>query len=1368
MLRDGVFFWWREKRVRTFYLRSATARWAALLLFALLLSVLPGTSGWAQGKIEPELAAKLSVMAPDEFVRVIIRMEEQPFVTSGMGPETVKLALKATAERTQRPILDFLAQAQARGDVRVYNSFWLVNAAFAEIRAAAVETLAALPGVERIYEEIIYSLGPRDNIRAAQEPVWDSYAATFVYDVWKMGYKGQGVTIAIADTGIDITHPELAGALGGSGPFHEGYWAEFDENGFLVLGSMPHDTDTHGTWVASIAAGRSAGGYTVGMAPEATLAGVVVIPGGSGTWAQVLGGLQWVAEQGFDVVNGSFGANELIDEDMAQATDNLAAAGVVPVFANGNWDVLFNTFPPATPGNTPSAIAVGGFDRNGQSAWYNFGGIVEYPGYYYPDEFSKMKPDISAPGIDVFGAMPGGTYQTGGGTSAAAPHVAGAVALMLSANPSLTVDEVKHVLYTTVGGHEELGWEDLPTKDLDLGWGRLNAFRAVSAVVPSGSTATVLGRVRTLDAFGDHPVAGATVSFSGPVNTSVQTDDTGFFLVEIPEGFYTATAHAPGFRAAERNVAVVAKPEPVEIHFVLEVGEKGGAVGTVTDSATGDALAGVNVQAGTAAVATDADGSYLLELVEGSHVLRFEKPGYFAQERDVTVIPGQFSQVDVALTFGFRSLRGVVTDEDGEPVQGVTVRVAALGLETVTDEEGAFALDVPAGEYIVELAKAGFLTKTVAAVVPHGQVTVLNVQLDDNTGRLVGAVTDTDGIPVQGAKVAIAALGLETETGEDGRYEFPAVVVGTWRVSVTHDAYFDQASTVTIAFGETTIQDFVLQPKQSVTPFQNSFDTPEEQAVWQFVDYNGRGYNWNFTQIDSVSAPFSAWSGSPSLGYSPASQEAGIISSPFELPSDQPAILTFRMRGQIWGPWHLFAVFVFDLDTDTDHLVFLYEEGGSLPWTEVTVPLTSFMGHTVTVEFYVYTDSLVRTSDVGIFVDDVIVSSVQPEATGRIEGVVIDEDGHPIAGATVTVVEMAPASAVVRMSQAMTDNEGRFALDVRPGGWTLRAAKPSEYGAAEERIYVAPGDRAEVTLVLPANEAPARVTGLQAQPGDGVVRLSWDPNTEDDLAGYNVYRSLDGAHFNRIGSTTEPRFTAEGLQNGYTYFFRVSAVDVYGLEGEPAEIEAVPMNTAPTVQRFDVQPRTLTRGGTVQVTAELGHPLGEEALNVRLEASRGDAVVRTWEFPGQSVGEFEVVVETTDSFGRPWAANVYGFTLYVSDSSGAVGQSNTINVALFAPLPQSLSFLLGNNPFNPGTESQRIEFALPSAGRVTVAVYTLDGRRVKTIVDEYREAGSYVAFWDGADERGQTVLAGMYVVQVQFTDAGGQRTELTRHSVVVK
>lgn len=1350
---------------------------AALVVLAVLLAtflLVAGTPAWAaRAEIDAELAAKLAVLSPDEFVRVIVRMQDQPFVSAAMGADTVKFMLQENAARTQRPVLDFLAQHEARGDVKVYNSFWLVNAAFAEIRVGAVEDLAALPGVASIYEEYMFTVdeAARDSVvvqQPAAAPVWDSYATTYAHQVWEMGYKGAGATVAIADSGIDIDHPELAGAMGGEGPFHEGYWAEFDANGNMVPGSVPHDTDYHGTHVASTAVGRSVGEYTVGMAPEATLAGVIVIPYGEGSWAQVMAGLQWVAEQGFDVVNGSFGANT-INSDMAVATDNLAAAGVAPVFSSGNWSPLNPTsYPPGTPGNTPSAIAVGGFDLDGTSAWYNFGGIIEYPGYEYPDEFSKMKPNLSAPGIEVFAADAYAGYRLMGGTSAASPHVAGAVALMLSANPDLTVDEIKEALYSSVGGHEEdYGWADFPTKDLDLGWGRLNALRAVRAVLPTGVFTNVSGTVKTGDEFGDYPIAGATVTFSGPVEAVFETDHRGVFAGEVAEGYYTVTATAPGYKAATRELTVISTGQPIEVDFALEPSPHGSVVGTVADAADDAPLAGVTVRSETGeSTATDASGTYWLELAEGTHRLTFEKVGYFTEERELAVIPEQTLQADVAMTFGHKTLVGTVRDTDGQGIADVAVRVDGFD-EATTDDGGAFAFDLPAGQYSLEFAKTGYVSTMMSATVAHGSATNLDVSLDAFAGRLVGTVTDLDGSPVADAKVSIQELGLTASTGADGRYEMSAVAVGTWRVTVAHNDFWSQSATVDIAFEQTTTQHFSLQSIGGLSPFHNFFDTAEEQAAWRHVHYLG-SVPWHFTQSDSISPPFSAWSGDPTLGYSPANQAVGIISPPFTLPDDEPLDLTFHMRGQIWGPFHYFGVYVLDVESGDENVVFTHELGSTLPWTEVTVPMEEFMGRTVTVEFYVETDGLVRTSDVGIFLDDVVVGQVDPQLDAVIAGVVTDENGQPVAGATVTVVELEPGSAVTRMSQTVTDSEGRFELHVRPGGWTLRATKAPDYVIFEEYVYVEPGGTAEPEIVLTINVPPTPVGGLKAEPGDGFVRLVWDANVEDDVAGYNIYRSLDGAHFHRIGAAEEPEFTVEGLQNGRTYFFRVHAVDVYGLEGEGVEIEATPMDIAPTVHLFDVQPRTLSRGGSLLVSAVLGHPLGDGLLHVRLEATRGADTVQTWEFPAQSLGDFETVVETVDASGRPWAPNVYGLTLYATDADGVTGTSNTVNVALLAPLPQALSFLLGNNPFNPNEESQRIEYALPSAGRVTVAVYTLDGRRVTTLLDEHREAGQHATFWDGTDDRGQVVLAGMYIVRVHFTDADGQRTDLTRHSVVVK
>src|SRR5690606_31875780 len=198
-----------------------------------------------------------------------------------------------------------------------------------------------------------------------------------------------------------------------------------------------------------------------------------------------------------------------------------------------------------------------------------------------------------------------------------------------------------------------------------------------------------------------------------------------------------------------------------------------------------------------------------------------------------------------------------------------------------------------------------------------------------------------------------------------------------------------------------------------------------------------------------------------------------------------------------------------------------------------------------------------------------------------------------------------------------------------------------------------------------------------------------------DLAGYNVYRSLDGASFHRIVFTAATSFTAEGLQTGHSHGLAVRAVAALGSESDEARAGAVPWPMSPAVELLGVKPRVLRRCGSVLVTAVLNHPLGAETLDVRLEAARGDTVVRRWDFPAQAPGAFEAAVETVDDFGRPLAPDVYGMTLFVSDADGATGRSNTVNVALLSPVPQALSFLLGNNPFNPAQESQRIEFTLP-------------------------------------------------------------------------
>ncbi len=139
-----------------------------------------------------------------------------------------------------------------------------------------------------------------------------------------------------------------------------------------------------------------------------------------------------------------------------------------------------------------------------------------------------------------------------------------------------------------------------------------------------------------------------------------------------------------------------------------------------------------------------------------------------------------------------------------------------------------------------------------------------------------------------------------------------------------------------------------------------------------------------------------------------------------------------------------------------------------------------------------------------------------------------------------------------------------------------------------------------------------------------------------------------------------------------------------------------------------------------------------------------------------------------DDNKEPFAPGIYELFLTAIDEEGRKATSDSLHIAVTSPVPEALSFILVNNPFNPGEESQMIEYSVPAPGHIEIQVLTLDNRPVKTLSDAQKDPGSYVLYWDGKDERGREVLSGMYVVSVVFTDQSGERTELFRHSVVIK
>lgn len=222
---------------------------------------------------------------------------------------------------------------------------------------------------------------------------------------------GAGVDIAIIDTGIDSDHPDLRANLG------EGFTVSRRTacHGQPDVCREPWDDEFgHGTHVAGIAAAIDNGEGVVGVAPAATLHAVDIFnSGGSAFNSDSAAGITWVADQGYDVANMSYGGSESEVEN--DALEYAASQGVLLVAAAGNAGPCTDCV--IHPASHPEVIAVSATDSSDELA-----------------SFSSTGPevDLAAPGVDILSTVPGGDYTTFSGTSMASPHVAGAGALLVS------------------------------------------------------------------------------------------------------------------------------------------------------------------------------------------------------------------------------------------------------------------------------------------------------------------------------------------------------------------------------------------------------------------------------------------------------------------------------------------------------------------------------------------------------------------------------------------------------------------------------------------------------------------------------------------------------------------------------------------------------------------------------------------------------------------------------------------------------------------------------------------------------------------------------------------------------------------------
>lgn len=310
--------------------------------------------------------------------------------------------------------------------------------------------------------------------RAGVEKIWldgkaeatldRSTAQVGAPEAWAAGFDGAGATVAVLDTGIDATHPDVAGQI--------------DEARSFVPGEeVTNDVQGHGTHVASTVLGTGAAseGRYKGVAPGADLlVGKVLDDEGYGLESWIIAGMEWGAANA-DVVSMSLGDSSLNDgtDPMAQALNALSdQTGALFVVAAGNSYAEGSL---GSPGTADAALTVGAVDGGDVRA--------DFSSYGPRVGDHAIKPDLTAPGVGIVAAR---SQQSGGegwyvsmdGTSMATPHVAGAAAILKGAHPELTGEELKTALVSSAA--------DIDAPAYEVGTGRLDIPAALDGVDASG------------------------------------------------------------------------------------------------------------------------------------------------------------------------------------------------------------------------------------------------------------------------------------------------------------------------------------------------------------------------------------------------------------------------------------------------------------------------------------------------------------------------------------------------------------------------------------------------------------------------------------------------------------------------------------------------------------------------------------------------------------------------------------------------------------------------------------------------------------------------------------------------------------------
>ena len=475
----------RSSSMRTLTLLGALVCALALATLATAWAAPPATSGKAAAVMTSDLEARLQSVDAAATVPVIVELADgvdlkqfsrdlnrllkqrypdpkaRKAARKALKRSELRKALRDAARENRLTVADYLADNDVDAEVK---DLWIINAVATSLPADLVPGLARLPGIQSVKLDAVIQ-GPGDGIAPTAPNFWnlDNIGASAL---WAQGHTGLGQVVATMDTGADATHPDLGPRWRGG----DNSW--FDSSGAYT---SPGDAHGHGTQVLGLMVGGAAGGYQVGVAPDAQwIAARIFDNANQATLSGIHAAFQWLldpdgdpaTDDAPDVVNGSWALGSNVGEcvqEFAQDIAVLKAAEIALVFAGGNYGPDSGTS--VSPGNDPATVAVGSLDAYDNIDLLSSRGPGACGGGIYPR--------LVAPGESVLTTdrMPG-FYTIVSGTSFAAPHVAGGMALLMGAFPDATISQIEEALVATAVDLES------PGPDNTAGHGRIDLVAA--------------------------------------------------------------------------------------------------------------------------------------------------------------------------------------------------------------------------------------------------------------------------------------------------------------------------------------------------------------------------------------------------------------------------------------------------------------------------------------------------------------------------------------------------------------------------------------------------------------------------------------------------------------------------------------------------------------------------------------------------------------------------------------------------------------------------------------------------------------------------------------------------------------------------